>query len=385
MSNRWLILAALTFARTVMGFQFQSVAAVAPLVIADFHIGYAALGTVIGLYLLPGVVVAIPGGVLAQRFGDKRMVLCGLAAMTLGGVMMASGDETLLTAGRMLSGCGAVVLNVLLTKMTTDTFEGREVVTALGVLITSWPLGIALALVTLPRLAAATSWHAAMLAGAGLSALAFVLVLAVYRSRQKPTAGARLGFDLARRELALAVLAGSVWTFYNMALILVLTFGPAWLIAGGDTPAHASAVVSLVSWLIIPAIPLGAFAADRAGHPMTTMLSFFALGALAIALLPFVGGAPGLLAAIGLIFGPPGGLIMALPGQAVPPERRALAMGVYFTVYYVGMGIAPGIAGFARDVSHSAAAPLWLATAMLVCAAVSLLAFRAGRRTDTAL
>src|SRR6185437_5053177 len=315
MSNRWLILAALTFARTVMGFQFQSVAAVAPLVIAGFHIGYAALGTVIGLYLLPGVAVAIPGGVLAQRFGDKRMVLFGLAAMTLGGLLMALGDETLLTAGRVLSGCGAVVLNVLLTKMTTDTFEGREVVTALGVLITSWPLGIALALVTLPRLAAAAAWHAAMVAGAGLSAVAFVLVAVAYRSRQTSSAAARLRFDLAHGELVLAMLAGLVWTFYNMGLILVLTFGPAWLIAGGDTAAHASAVVSLVSWLILPAIPLGAFLADRAGHPMTTMFSFFALGALAIALLPFVGGAPALLAAIGLIFGPPGGLIMALPGQ----------------------------------------------------------------------
>jgi predicted MFS family arabinose efflux permease len=308
-----------------------------------------------------------------------------LAAMTLGGVMMASGDETLLTAGRILSGCGAVVLNVLLTKMTTDAFEGREVVTALGVLITSWPLGIALALVTLPRLAGATSWHAAMLAGAGLSAVALVLVAAVCRPQHKPTTGLRLRFDLARRELVLAVLAGAVWAFYNMALILVLTFGPAWLIAGGDSAAHASALVSLVSWLILPALPLGAFFADRAGHPMTTMFSFFALAAAAIALLPFVGGAPALLASIGLIFGPPGGLIMALPGQAAPAERRAPAMGVYFTVYYVGMGIAPGIAGFARDVSHSAAAPLWLAVAMLVCAALSLAVFRTMRRTHAAV
>ena len=383
MSNRWLILAALTFARTVMGFQFQSVAAVAAPIIADFHIGYAALGTLIGLYLLPGVAVALPGGVLAQHFGDKRVVLIGLAAMTLGGLLMATGNEALLTGGRVLSGCGAVVLNVLLTKMTTDTFEGRDVVTALGLLITSWPLGIALALVTLPRLAAATSWHAAMLTSAGLSALALVLVAALYRSRERPAqVTARLRFDLTRRELGLAVLAGLVWTFYNMGMILVLTFGPAWLIAGGDTPAHASAVVSLVSWLILPAIPLGAFLAGRAGHPMTTMLSFFALGALAIALVPVVGGAAWLLAAIGVLFGPPGGLIMALPGQAVPPERRALAMGTYFTVYYVGMGVVPAIAGFARDVSDSAAAPLWLAVAMMLCATVALLAFRGLRRAE---
>lgn len=386
MSNRWLILAALTFARTVMGFQFQSVTAVAPQILADFHIGYAALGTIIGLYLVPGIAVAIPGGVLAQRFGDKRIVLTGLAAMALGGLMMAAGSETVLTAGRILSGCGAVLLNVFITKMTADAFEGREVVTALGVLVTSWPLGIALALVALPPLAAASSWHMAMIAGAILSTVALMLVATTYRSRVKAASvAARLRFDLTRRELALAVLAGLVWTFYNMGLILVLTFGPAWLIAGGDGAAHASAVVSLVSWLILPAIPLGAFLADRAGHPMTTMLSFFALGALAIALLPIVGGAPVLLAAIGVVFGPPAGLVMALPGQAAPAERRALAMGVYFTVYYVGMGVAPGIAGFARDLTQSAAAPLWLAVAMMALAALSLIVFRAVRRADPAV
>jgi len=383
MTNRWLILAALTFARTVMGFQFQSVAAVGPMLIGDFHIGYAALGTIIGLYLIPGAAVAIPGGVLAQRFGDKRVVCAGLTAMVIGGLLMALGDETLLTAGRVLSGCGAVLLNVLLTKMTTDTFEGREVVTALGVLITSWPLGIALALVTLPPLAAAVSWQAAIGMTAAASAAALLMVVAVYRAPRKPTpATTRLRFDLTRRELALAVLSGLVWTFYNMGFILVLAFGPAWLIAGGDSPAHASAIVSTVSWLIIPAIPLGAWLADRAGHPMTTMLSFFCLAAGAIALLPFAGGSLGLLAAIGLIFGPPGGLILALPGQAAPPERRALAMGVYFTVYYIGMGVVPGIAGFARDATHSAAAPLWLAVAMMLLAALALLAFRAVRRAN---
>lgn len=47
--------------------------------------------------------------------------------------------------GRVLSGAGAVLLNVLVTKMVTDWFQGRENVLALGILITSWPLGIAIA------------------------------------------------------------------------------------------------------------------------------------------------------------------------------------------------------------------------------------------------
>src|SRR5688572_31200860 len=66
MQKRWLILAVLTFSRTAMGFQFQSVAASSPLLIEHFQFSYALLGTLIGLYLFPGVAVAIPGGLLAQ-------------------------------------------------------------------------------------------------------------------------------------------------------------------------------------------------------------------------------------------------------------------------------------------------------------------------------
>jgi sugar phosphate permease len=87
-ADRWLILAILTFTRTVMGFQFQSVTAAAAPLMADFNFSYAELGTLIGLYLLPGAAVALPSGVLSQRFDDKRIVCVGMAAMALGAVIM---------------------------------------------------------------------------------------------------------------------------------------------------------------------------------------------------------------------------------------------------------------------------------------------------------
>ena len=81
MSSRWRCLGALTLARAAMGFQFQSVAAVAPLMGGGLAIDKTQLGWLIGLYLLPGVAFALPGGLLGRRFGDKRLVLVGLALM----------------------------------------------------------------------------------------------------------------------------------------------------------------------------------------------------------------------------------------------------------------------------------------------------------------
>ena len=42
-------------------------------------------------------------------------------------------------------------------------------------------------------------------------------------------------------------------------------------------------------------------------------------------------------------------MIIALAGQAVAPDRRALGMGVFFTVYYAIMAASPPIAGWILD------------------------------------
>ena len=105
MQRLWLILAALTLARTAMGFQFQSVAAVGPLLTADSIMTHAELGALIGIYLLPGALFAIPGGWLGKRFGDKRVVLTGLVMMTLGGTLLALSDAyQVIFTGRLISG-----------------------------------------------------------------------------------------------------------------------------------------------------------------------------------------------------------------------------------------------------------------------------------------
>ena len=78
--RRWIILAVLFAARAATGFQFQSVGSPANLLMHDLGIGYSQIGMLLGAYLLPGVVVAFPAGVLGQRFRDKTLGLAGLIA-----------------------------------------------------------------------------------------------------------------------------------------------------------------------------------------------------------------------------------------------------------------------------------------------------------------
>lgn len=85
MHYRWVVLAVLFLARTSMAFQFQSVAALAPLVAADHGASLADIGLLIGLYFAPGIVIAIPGGAIARLLGDRRVLAGGMVLMLAGG------------------------------------------------------------------------------------------------------------------------------------------------------------------------------------------------------------------------------------------------------------------------------------------------------------
>src|SRR3979409_620345 len=114
-----------------MAFQFQSVAAVAPLLGSEFGVSLADIGVIIGLYFAPGVALALPGGAIGQRVGDKTTVLGGLLLMLAGSVVMASATSwNIQIAGRLIAGAGGVMLSVQSAKMLTDWLASRQSATA---------------------------------------------------------------------------------------------------------------------------------------------------------------------------------------------------------------------------------------------------------------
>ena len=373
MANPWVILFVLFLARTAMGFQFQSVAAVSPLLVADLALDLALFGTLIGAWMLPGVALAIPGGLLGKRFGDKPVTLAGLALMALGSLLTAGAAEYWSAlAGRVVSGTGAVLLNVLLAKMVADWFSGRHIATAMGILVVSWPVGIGAALVVLGPLSVALTWPFALQAAAWVCVAALLLVAVVYRT--PPVAQAsRPGSEapaarLSGRELGLASLSGAVWTLYNVSYIIVVSFAPLLLADRGLPAGHAAVVSSAATWPLLVSVPLGGIIADRTGRGGAVMYACFIAMAVCI---PFMLVAPSplvMLAVIGVVMGPAAGVIMALPARVLRPEARNLGMGIYYTWYYVGMALLPGVAGWCRDVSGIAIAPLIFASALLVAA-----------------
>src|SRR5262250_2923371 len=141
--SRWVMLAVVFLTRTAMGLMFQSLAAVGPLMVEDLRLTYSGYSLLFALFMLPGAVMALPGGMLGRRFGGRRVAGAGLALMVLGGLVTGvSTGLALAAAGRAVSGIGGVLLNVALTKMIADWFTGREISTAMGVMLASFPVGM---------------------------------------------------------------------------------------------------------------------------------------------------------------------------------------------------------------------------------------------------
>ena len=388
-SNRWLILAVLFLARTSMGFQFQSVASVSPFLIDELAIDYTMLGTLIGLYNLPGIVLALPGGMLGKRFGDKQVVLAGLAMMALGGVLVGiAEDYATAVLGRTVSGCGGVLLNILLAKMTMDWFAERELVLAMAILVNSWPFGIALALVIQSAAAVALGWPVVLYGTAALALVSFALIAIGYRApsdlappgQAEPAVAPGRLFALGRGEFAGVTLAAAAWTLFNVGLILIVSFGPTFLTARGLPLEEAAWTVSLGTWLGIATVPLGGYLAQRWGRPNLVMAVSLTAAVAICAVLPWAESPLLPFIAFGVFAWAPAGPIIALVSETLSADNRAVGMGLFYTWYYAGMGVLPPLAGLARDLSGSADAPVYFAGAMMLCALVCVGLFRLHRR-----
>jgi len=383
MEQRWRALAVLTAARTSLGFQFQSLPAAAPALIPALGLSYADLGTLIGLYFLPGIVVALPGGALGRRFGDRNLVALGLVLMVAGGLVSAlAGGHGQLAAGRLLAGIGAVLLNVAMSKMVTDWFAGREIVLAMGIFVNSFPIGIGLAMLGLGAVTQALGWQGALAAGAAFAAAALALLLLVYRPHPNDGAG---GGGAARAALPLATgglvaLAGSIWGLLNGGLAIMVGFAPIYLAAAGLPPAEAAALAGAAIWVCAAAIQAGAMIAERWGrHGL--LMAVGALGwagclaLLALGLLPWLA-----LPGAGLFCGLPIGVIMALPSRVLQPAQRALGMGLFYLFLYIGHGLLPAAAGWVQDRAGSPGAAPWFAAALAAAMLPLYLLFRRGAR-----
>lgn len=382
LTNRWAVLALLFAVRTGMGLQFQAVPALSPLYLQSFPITVADLGLLIGLYHAPGLALAMPGGAIGRRFGEKSMVLLGLGLMIAGGLVMATTVTWIMQiAGRLLAGIGGILLTVIMSKMVTDWFADKELATAMGLFANSWPVGIAVGLVTLPLIATRAGFGVALLVVVGVLAIGLLAMAMLYQP-PPPQPGADSAALTTTASawprgaaLAAVLTAGAIWGLYNAGLGVIFGFGPLMLAERGWSVAAASGMTSIVLWLMALSVPLGGVVADWSGRFTAVLVGSFAAFALALVVASRVESVLPAFIVLGAVSGLAAGPIMSLPARALTPATRAVGMGLFFTMFFAAQMAGPWFAGIVARAAGTARATFDMGAALLVTCIVAYVLF----------
>ena len=358
MSNRWGILAVLFIVRLTMAFQFQSVAAVAPLLGTKFDASLADIGLLIGLYFTPGVALSLPGGAIGKRFGDKATVSGALLLMLIGQLAMVAvgflGLANCRTADRRRRRRLAQRLDVenghrLVRRQGNRDRDGhlRQFVAGRR---RHLPFDVAR-----DRHRSMVSARS-ILSVAALIGLGILLLVVGYRSPSIAAAAPSAAARLDRNTLFAVIIAGLIWGVFNIGFAMIFSFGPTLLVERGWSITAAGSAISIVLWLAALSGTAGGFLADWTRRPQSVLVIGCVLFALLMLVLPRSAAVIPVVIAIGLISALPAGPIMSLPARVLQPQTRAIGMGIFYTAYYAAMMLGPAIAGAIAKWTGSAAA-----------------------------
>jgi MFS family permease len=160
---------------------------VAPAVITreltlDFELSGAALGNLSAFYFYSYVAMQIPTGLIADRWGPRRLLALG-ACLTAAGTLLFAFASTVAwaNAGRLAIGAAAGVAFVSMLKLASHWMPSRQYAFASGVALFIGVMGATLAGAPLRAAVDAFGWRAVMAASGGFTALVAVAIWLVVR------------------------------------------------------------------------------------------------------------------------------------------------------------------------------------------------------------
>lgn len=367
--HRWRVLASAMVSFFAVGMTFFAVPPLIPTLRAVFALSNLSIGLLMGAIAVPAIALSIPLGAALDRWPPRAAGLAGLAAMLVGAVTFAAAPGfAWLLAARLIFGIGGLLINLLLARLISVAFAGRELALAMGLFTGVYHAGMIVLFSLHPWLEVNLGWRGELGLLAALVVVAIPLhVLAVPRSlpagegRRKPGVSGPLPGPLAA--------LGVSWMLYFVGFAALLTFAPEW--AGGG--ASGLLVTSVITWIAMVGTPLAGAAIDRVGRPQVWAAASVGLMAATLALMAS-GAVPAIaaMAMLGVVAAVAPPAFYSLPARLVPPERVGFAFGFITALSNLGAVIGPALAGLVRDATP-AWAPVWgtLAGVALAGAAVA--------------
>jgi FSR family fosmidomycin resistance protein-like MFS transporter len=330
-----------------------------PVWAASFGLSFSQVGVLRTAYSGGMASLQVPGGMLAERWGERGLLAAG-TAVTAAGFMLAglAGGFAALLAILLASGLGSSVQHPLSSSLVSKAYETGPRRAALGTYNFAGDLGK----VTVPALVALATtvvgWRWAVAAYGALGLLAAFAILAALRRLEAGAApasgegreGGRRASGWGIRDRRGFQALSAIGVVDNSTRTAFLTFLPFLLIAKGSTVAAVGFALALV----FAGGATGKFVcgvmAERLGVIRTVVLTELVTGGGILLLLALpLGPALVLLPILGVGLNGTSSVLYGTVADLVEPERRARAYGLFYTLGVGSGAVAPSLYGLVGD------------------------------------
>ena len=363
-------------------FAYDSIGALAPLIIEGMGIGREQIGMLYSFYSWPNIVMVFIGGFLIDRLGTRKMSLVFSALIVLGATIVAAAPTFwLMLVGRVIFGIGAESLIVCQSAISAKWFKGRELAFAFGLGLTFMRLGTFFSFNTEAWIAERFgNWRVALWAAVLLCLLSMVSNLVYVFLERRALGRVELSEAAAGDKIALSDIKNfgpSYWfvtalcvTFYS-AIFPFTAFSTDFIHEKWGyeviTAGRITSIVIFASMILSPILGRMVDKVGRRGSMMLVGSLMLVPCYLALGLTTFAPVGP--MVVIGLAFS----LVPAALWPAVPLIVQAKSVGTAFglmtMIQNFGLATFPWVVGWLRDATHTYTA------GMMVFATLGLVGF----------
>ncbi len=358
----WLVLAACFLIATGFNAYLLGPSSLIPLLVEEFPIDKPTAGLTISAVFLAWTLFQIPGGLLMDRYDNRRLVgggVCLFVLAAVAGTFVASYSLFLLT--RFVAGIAAVFLWTANANIVAQRFPPSSRAVATSLFVTSAPAGAAIGQFAGPQIAAAAGWRAVLLVYPLVTLLGVPLFYVALREPVRNEARISLGtFTATLRRPAILFVSLSSFCAYSL-FVFFNSWMPTYATEVMDVDlAAAGALTALVPLVGFVARPGGGWLSDRIGgrrRPVIVAAFTLALPVfVAIGSVSSLAGFGALLLLAGLASQLGTGVFYVFVNELSTPETQGTGLAVLTTLSMAGALVAPVVAGWLIDtVSWTAA------------------------------
>jgi MFS family permease len=371
----WVILWVVYFASVAAPLNQFKVPPIMPVLIQTYQIDLAQAGALMSVIALVGLVLALPAGIILQRWGPRLTGLVALGCIAAGSAMGAlTHTYGALMISRVIEGMGIGLISVVAPATIAMWFPADRQGGLMGIWATWVPVGTVVMYILAPMLVTRQGLPSVWWFGAGYALVMFLLLAVFIRrppSQQPSQALAAEPLDLRRalanRDIWLLALE---FACFNLALVSLGTYYPTFLNeVRGYALGQAAFLASIGTMIILVSAPLAGWISDRIGsRRLVFSLPFLAVAVLLI--FPFrVSGwlIIAVMIAQGLIAGAvPTATFAAAPEVMRKPQWAGLGLAVILIGQNLGQLIGPLLfGGLVNSVGWVAAGNLLIAVCLV--------------------